>query len=159
MGANVASGLSRGGHLIDGASVAGVASEISETSTSTSHPSGILSWEVAHFEGSTGGLLLSDWRWLDFFSADVELPDDGVLSEEAEQAAEPSTAHRTKAAEAAAVRVRMKVPLQGRRNVQLVSRPAMPLALRRQHAKHEKAAQHPDMYTGNPAFSRLDRHR
>lgn len=54
------------------------------------------------------------------------MPEDGLPSEDDEQAAEPITVHRIKTAEAAAVRVRMKVPPTRTRSVRPVSRSTMP---------------------------------
>lgn len=112
--------------FVAGGSVAGVASSISATSMSTAQPSGISSLEVAQAEGSASGATLFAWRWLFPCSSEVEVPEDGLLSEADEQAAEPITVHRIKTAEAAAVRVRMRVPPTRTRSVRPISRSTMP---------------------------------
>ncbi|MEW1929608.1 hypothetical protein [Streptomyces sp. NPDC088360] len=93
---------------------------------STAQPSGIFSLEVAQAEGSASGATLFAWRWLFPCSSEVDVPEDGLPSEDDEQAAAPITVHRIKTAEAAAARVRMKVPPTRTRNVRPISRSTMP---------------------------------
>ncbi|MFC8127208.1 hypothetical protein [Streptomyces sp. NPDC057302] len=93
---------------------------------STAQPSGIFSLEVAQAEGSVSGALLFAWRWLLSCSSEVEVSEDGLPSEDDEQAAEPITVHRIKTAEAAAVRVRMEVPPMRTRSVRPASRSTVP---------------------------------